>query len=179
MFRKKSKAHRFYRREKKRSSKLLEISIVFLTVLLLIYAFSFFKKVSQSETSLEPAQGKESIFVRTQILNGSQKDGLADSLAHRLRGLRVNNIIYDVIETGNFEYLKPEQSLILDRGADEEKADLKTQTPCPSEIALQTAQALGIDKESVLCKKLENNYQEIKLTIVIGKDYQRLFKIKR
>lgn len=177
MFRKKSKAHRFYRREKKkRSSKLLEISIVFLTVLLLIYAFSFFKKVSQSETSLKPAQDKESIFVRTQILNGSQKEGLADSLARRLRGLRVDNIIYDVIETGNFEYLKPEQSFILDRAVDEEKVNLKTQTPCPSEIALQTAQALGIDKENVLCKKLENNYQEIELTIVIGNDYPRLFK---
>jgi len=157
----------------------LEISIVFLTVLLLIYAFSFFKKVSQSETSLKPAQGKESIFVRTQILNGSQKEGLADSLARRLRGLRVNNIFYDVIETGNFEYLKPEQSFILDRAVDEEKANLKTQTPCPSEIALQTAQALGINKKNVLCKKLENNYQEIELTIVIGKDHERLFKIKR
>jgi hypothetical protein len=177
MFRKKSKAHRFYRkREKKRSSKFLEVSIIFLTILFLIYAFSFFKKVSQSETSLKPAQGKESIFVRTQILNGSQKEGLADSLAHKLRGLRVNNIFYDVIETGNFEYLKPEQSFILDRGVDEEKTNLKTQTVCPSEIAFLTAQALGIDKENVLCKKLENNYQEIELTIVIGNDYQRLFK---
>lgn len=154
----------------------MEVSIIFLTILFLIYAFSFFKKVSQSETSLKPAQGKESIFVRTQILNGSQKEGLTDSLAHRLRGLRVNNIFYDVIETGNFEYLKPEQSFILDRGVDEEKTNLKTQTVCPSEIAFLTAQALGIDKENVLCKKLENNYQEIELTIVIGNDYQRLFK---
>jgi hypothetical protein len=177
MFRKKSKTHRFYRkREKKRSSKFLEVAIVFLTILLLIYAFSFFKKISQSEAKLEPTQGKESIFVRTQILNGSQREGLADSLARRLKGLRVDNIIYDVIETGNFEYLKPEQSFILDRGVDEEKTNLKTQTPCPSEIALQTAFALGIDKENVLCKKLENNYQEIELTIVIGNDYQRLFK---
>jgi hypothetical protein len=177
MFRKKSKAHRFYRkREKKRSSKFLEVSIILLTILLLIYAFSFFKKVSQSETSLKPAQGKESIFVRTQILNGSQKEGLADSLARRLRGLRVANIVYDVVETGNFEYLKPEQSFILDRAVDEEKVNLKTQTPCPSEIALLTAQVLGIDKENVLCKKLENNYQEIELTIVIGNDYPRLFK---
>lgn len=154
----------------------MEVSIIFLTILFLIYAFSFFKKVSQSETSLKPTQGKESIFVRTQILNGSQREGLADSLARRLKGLRVDNIIYDVIETGNFEYLKPEQSFILDRGVDEEKANLQTQTPCPSEVALQTALALGIDKENVLCKKLENNYQEIELTIVIGNDYPRLFK---
>jgi hypothetical protein len=173
MFRKKSKAHRFYRRkEKRRSSKLLEVSIVFLTILLLIYAFSFFKKISQSETIPKPTQSRESIFVRTQILNGSQKEGLAQKLADRLRELKVDNIIYDIIQTGNFEYLKPKQSFILDRAGDEEKGN-------PSEIALLTAQALGINKENVLCKKLENNYQDIALTIVIGRDsseYQRLFK---
>ena len=93
-------------------------------------------------------------------------------MADRLRELKVDNIIYDVIQTGNFEYLKPKQSFILDRAGDVEKGN-------PSEIALLTAQALGIDKERVLCKKLENNYQEIALTIVIGSDtsdYQRFFK---
>jgi hypothetical protein len=170
---KKRKTSRFYKRKaRKQSSKLLEISIIFLTLLLLIYAFSFFKKISQSETTQKPTQSKEFIFVRTQILNGSQKEGLAQKLADRLRELKVDNIIYDVIQTGNFEYLKPKQSFILDRAGDVEKGN-------PSEIALLTAQALGIDKERVLCKKLENNYQEIALTIVIGSDtsdYQRFFK---
>jgi hypothetical protein len=168
---KKRKTSRFYKRKgkKEKSSKFLEISIILLTLLLLIYGFSFFKKISQSETTPIPTQNKELIFVRTQILNGSQKEGLAQKLADRLRDLRVDNIIYDVIQTGNFENLKPEQSFILDRAGDEEKAD-------PSQIALLTAQALGMDKENVLCKKLENNYQEIALTIVIGNDYQRLFK---
>jgi hypothetical protein len=175
MFRKnrKSKAHRFYRRGKqKRSSKLLEASIIFLTILFLIYAFSFFKKVSQSEATPKPTQSKELIFVRTQILNGSQKEGLAQQLGDRLKQLKVDNITYDVIQTGNIEYLKPKQSFILDRTGDEGKGN-------PSQVALLTAQALGIDKENVLCKKLEDNYQEIELTIVIGSDtsdYQRLFK---
>jgi len=97
---------------------------------------------------------------------------MAERLAERLKGLKVDNIIYDVIETGNFEYSKADttiKSFILDRAGDEGKAN-------PSEIALQTAQALGISKENVISKKLENNYQEIELTIVIGNDYQRLFK---
>lgn len=81
----------------------------------------------------------------------------------------MGNIIYDVIQIGNFEYSKPEQSFILDRTADEEETS-------PSEIALLTARALGIGKENVLGKELKNNYQEITLTIVIGKDYQRLFE---
>lgn len=150
----------------------MEISIVFVTLLLLIYSFSFFKKISQSEPTQKPTPPKELIFVRTQILNGCQKEGLAERLAHKLRELRVDNIIYDVIEVGNFEYSKTDttiKSFILDRGGDGKKAS-------PSEVALLTAQALGIDKENVLCKELENNYQEIALTIVIGNDYQMFFK---
>ena len=143
-----------------------------MTFLLLIYGFSFLKKISQSEETLEASQGEDLLFVRTQILNGCQKERLAQRLADRLRRLRVGNIAYDVIEIGNFEYSKAEQSLILDRTVEEEETS-------PSEIALLTAQALGIDKENVLCKKLKNNYQKIALTIVIGNDYQRLFKIKR
>jgi hypothetical protein len=163
---KKRKVHRFYKKKKKqKSSKLLEISIVFVSVLILIYGFSFFKKISQSEATLRSTQGEELVFVRTQILNGSQKQGLAQRMADKLRGLKVDDIIYDVIQIGNFEYSKAEQSFILDRTADAGAH--------PSEIALLTAQALGIEKENVLCKKLENNYQEIALTIVIGNDYQR------
>ncbi len=144
----------------------MEISIVLVTVLILIYGFSFFKKISQSEATLRSTHDEELVSVRIQILNGSQKEGLAQSLADRLRGLKMDNIIYDIIQIGNIDYSKAEQSFILDRTADEEEAN-------PSEMALLTAQALGIDKENVICKKLKNNYQEIELTIVIGDDDQR------
>ena len=144
----------------------MEISLVLVTVLILIYGFSFFKKISQSEATLRSTHDEELVSVRIQILNGSQKEGLAQSLADRLRGLKMDNIIYDIIQIGNIDYSKAEQSFILDRTADEEEAN-------PSEMALLTAQALGIDKENVICKKLKNNYQEIELTIVIGDDDQR------
>ena len=144
----------------------MEISLVLVTVLILIYGFSFFKKISQSEATLRSTHDEELVSVRIQILNGSHKEGLAQSLADRLRGLKMDNIIYDIIQIGNIDYSKAEQSFILDRTADEEEAN-------PSEIALLTARALGIDKENVICKKLKNNYQEIELTIVIGNDYQR------
>jgi hypothetical protein len=174
MFGKKRKTSRFYKRKEKRrkSSKLLEISIILLTLLLLVYSFSFFKKISQSEPTQKQPQSKESVFVRTQILNGCKREGMAERVADKLKGLRVENIIYDVIEIGNFEYSKTDStmpSFILDRTQDGEKAG-------PSELALLTAGVLGISKDNVVCKKLENNYQEIELTIVIGNDYQRLLK---
>jgi hypothetical protein len=171
MFRKskKRKAHRFYRKRRKpKSSRVLEASIILVAFLILVYGFSFFKKISQSEETAGPGQKEDLIFVRTQILNGCQKEGLAQRLAEGLRGLRVDNIVYDIIEIGNFEYSKAEKSFILDRTADEKEAS-------PSKIALLTAQALGIDKQNVLCKELKDNYQEIELTIVIGGDHQRLF----
>jgi hypothetical protein len=170
MFRKskKRKTQRFYRKRKKRqSSKVLEVSIILVAFLILVFGFSFFKKIGQIEEAPGLSQEDDLIFVRTQILNGCQKEGLAQRLAEGLRGLRVGNIVYDIIEIGNFEYSKAEQSFILDRRAGEEETS-------PSKIAFLTAEALGIDKQNVLCKELKDNYKEIELTIVIGGDHERL-----
>jgi len=175
MFRKskKRKVHRFYRKRKKqKSSKVLEASIVLVAFLILIYGFSFFKKVSQSEETSVSSQDEDLVFVRTQILNGCQKEGLAQSWSDGLRGLRVSNMVYDVIEIGNFEHSETERSFILDRTAHEKEAG-------PSKMAFLTAGALGIDKENVLCKELKDNYQEIELTIVIGRDHEGLFNLER
>jgi hypothetical protein len=175
MFRKnkKRKVHRFYRKAKKRkSSKVLEASIILVALLILIFGFSFFKKVIQSQEISGSSEDEELVFVRTQILNGCQKEGLAQRWSDGLRGLRVGNIVYDVIEIGNFEHSKAEQSLILDRTVHGKAAG-------PSTIALMTAQALGIEKANVLCKELKDNYQEIELTIVIGRDHDRLFHAER
>lgn len=139
-----------------------------MTLLLLIYGFSFFRKISQSAATLKLTQGEEPISVRTQILNWSQEEGLAQRLADKLREVRVGNIIYDVIQVGNLEHSKAEQSFILDRTAEEEAN--------PSRIALLTAQTLGIDKENVVCKKLKDNYQHIELTLIVGRDHQKLFE---
>jgi len=146
----------------------LELIIIFLTFLLLIYGFSFFRKISESASTLKLTQGEERISVRTQILNWSQEEGLAQRLADKLREVRVGNMVYDIIQVGNLEHSKAEQSFILDRTAEEEAS--------PSKIALLTAQALGIDKENVVCKKLKDNYQQIELTLIVGRDYQRLFE---
>ncbi len=164
------KVRRFYRKKgKKKSSKVLEISIIFLTLLLLIYGLSFLKKISESGEPPRLTKDDELILVRIQILNGAQNEGLSQKLADRLKELKVNNIVYDVIQIGDSEYLRPEQSFILDRTVPKEEAD-------PSEIALLTAEALRIDQENVLGKKLKNNYEDIALTIVIGEDYPHLLE---
>jgi len=169
-------------------SKLLEISIVFLTLLILMYTFSFYKKLNQPEASEFGSCGKEQknlVFARTQILNGCQRSagvnhtvhtaksmggGVAQRLAERLKRLRVNNIVYQIVEIEKLEDSVIRESLILDRLGDQKKG-------APSEVALLTAEALGIPQRNVICKKLENNYQGISLTIVIGDDWEILLPL--
>jgi len=159
------------------SSKLLEISILFLALLVLIYAFSFYKKLNQTEASEFGSCGKEPknlVLVRTQILNGCPKSagstgkGVAQRVAERLKRMKVNNIEYQIVEIVDLEGSAFRESLILDRLGDPKKE-------APSEVALLTAEALGIHTRNVIYKKLENNYQAISLTIVIGDDGEILF----
>jgi len=168
---KRRKVYRYYRRKRPKkpglstylSSKFLEISIILLAVLLVIYAFSFYKKLSQPEAR----EGEDLVLARTQILNGCQKEDVAQKVAERLKGMRVDKVTYQILEIEKLQDSAPEESLILDRLGDY-KNDV------PSEVALLTAEALGIRKRNVICKRLEDNYQGISLTIVIGQDGESL-----
>jgi hypothetical protein len=185
------KSYRFYRRGKRKKfgfwanlgSKFLWVSIVFLTILILIYAFSFYQKLSQPEAK----EQKNPVLVRVQILNGCSNstvlkgEDVALKLAKRLEQLsagsigKVNNMVYEIVEIEKCDFGSigvedslAKESLILDRLGDEKNSS-------PSEVALLTAQALGISRQNVITKKLKNNYQDISLTIWIGDDYKILF----
>jgi hypothetical protein len=174
---KRRKTYRYYRRKRRKKvglraylgSKLVEISILFLTLLVLIYAFSFYKRLNQSEAK----EQRNLVFVGTQILNGCQKStgsvgkGVSQRVAERLKGMKVNNIMYQIVEIGDLEDPAFKESLILDRLGDQKKG-------APSEVAILTAEALGIRHQNVIYKKLENNYRGISLSIVIGDDWEIL-----
>lgn len=168
---KRRKVYRYYRRKRPKksglrtyvSSKLLEICIVLLAVVLLIYGFSFYRKLSQTEAK----EQENLVLARAQILNACGKKDLAHKVARRLRRMKVDNIVYQITEVEKLEDSAPEESLILDRLGDEENET-------PSEVALLTAGALGIHERNVICKRLEDNYRGISLTIVIGGDGEML-----
>jgi hypothetical protein len=194
MFRKgkRRKTYKYYRRSKRKKlnfwtrlgSKLLWVSITFLTILLFIYAFSFYRKLSQTEASefgFHEGEERKPILARIQILNGcsdasvTKGEDLAQKIGKRLTQLKVDNISYEIMETEkcNFGSMGLEdslvkESLIIDRIGNKRK-DL------PSEVALLTARALGISPQNVVYKKLKNNYQDISLTILIGNDFRILF----
>jgi hypothetical protein len=168
---KRRKVYRYYRRKRPKKvswrtylgSRLLEITIAFAAILLLLYAFSLYKRWGQPEAKKQ----KELVFARTQILDGFQKEGVAEKVAEKLEGLRVHNVVYQIVEIGKLDDSAPRESLILDRLGCNEKG-------APSETALLAAEALGIGRRRVICRKLENNYHAISLTIVIGDDWEKL-----
>lgn len=189
---KRKKSYRFYRGKAKKKvgwwthliSKLLWLAIGFVSVLLLIYALSFYQRLSQPEASEFSSKGKESnkqILVRVQIINGSSisqlsgGEDLAQRLTKKLNQLHVDNLIYEIVEVQKSELGKmglkdseAKESMIIDRWGDEKTGE-------PSKIALLTAKALNIDPQNVVFQKLKNNYQDVSLTILIGNDYKSLF----
>jgi hypothetical protein len=169
---KRKKNFRYYRRKRLKktslrkylSSKLVEFSIVLLVILLSVYAFSFLKKRHQPEVK----QQGDLVFTRTQILNASHQDNAVKAVMERLKGMKTNSIAHQIVEVNDLKASGPKESMILDRMGDQEK---KT----PSQVAILTAEALGIHTRNVIFKELEDNYQGISLTIVIGDDWKTLF----
>jgi hypothetical protein len=185
----KRKTHRYYRRSKrikvnfwyKLGSKLLWFTIAFLAILLLVYVFSFYKKLSQPEASefgsLAGERGKL-VSARVQILNActrSKDPELAQKIAGKVEQLKTGSIRYEVVDIGKCDFSSfgledslVNESMIIDR-TDEGKDG------SPSEIALLTAETLGIKSINVVCRKLKDNYQDVTLTVLIGNDYKTLF----
>jgi hypothetical protein len=184
----KRRTHRYYRRSRrirvnfwtKIGSKLLWFTIAFLTILLLIYAFSFYKKLSQPEASEfgSPADDPGKLFsARVQILNGcttSKDPELAQKMARKLELFKTSRIRYEVVDVEKCDFASAgledslaNESMIIDRTEAGKDGS-------PSEIAFLTARGLGIKPVNVICRKLKDNYEDVTLTVLIGNDYRTL-----
>lgn len=158
----KNKTRKFYRKgktQKKSSSKSLSFFIFILALVVLVYTFSFVKRLSQTEAVGSP----EPQLIRVQILNGCGASGAAQDVAEFLLSQKFEGIIFDVIDVGNFTDDNISQTLIWDRIGDES-------TP------QKVARLLGIEKDNVSYHLLKNNYLDIKVTLILGSDYQKIFQ---
>ena len=156
----KKKQARFYKRkEKKKSSKFKDWLIFFLSFILVIYALSLVRHLT-----LNKAQGiEEPIYIKIQVLNGCGENRLAEKIRDELISRKWGNLIFDVIDVDNFKDSNISHTLILDRKGEEG-------------IAYQVADILGIKKGNVLLKRLEDNYLDIDIALVLGADYSQIFK---
>jgi hypothetical protein len=158
----KAGTRKFYKKgkvQKKTGSRSLSFFILMLGLVVLVYTFSFVKRLTQTEAVGSP----EPILVRMEILNGCGVPGAGQDVREYLLDREFEGVVFDVINVGNFTDTQMSQTLIWDRVGEEK-------------IALRVAQLLGIEKDKVSYHPLENNYLEIKVTLILGSDYQKIFR---
>ncbi|MCJ7507645.1 MAG: LytR C-terminal domain-containing protein [candidate division Zixibacteria bacterium] len=161
MPKKSESAHFYKRREKRKSREVKDWIIILLTLIVVVYALSL-----ASHLTLNKAQGsgtEEPTYLRVQILNGCKQSGLAEKIRDQLISRRWEEFAFDVVDVGNFGDSTISQTLILDRKGQDKRA-------------FEVADILGIKKENVFLKRLEDNYLDIDLSIVLGADYSQIFK---
>jgi len=151
------KRYKFYRKKSRREkeSSLPGILITFLAIFVLVYGFSFVKRLGQKEIE-EIIDPKD---IRIQILNGSGIKGVSGEAAGILDQKESKNFIFYVVDEGDFSDSFVSQTILLDRTGNEELIE-------------EIAKTLGIKKSNVLFKPLRDNYLDLDATLVLGPDFK-------
>ena len=155
-------ANPFSWRQRVQRSRLLELSIAAVFIIVLVYVVSMSIRVSQGVS--RTLQSPEHV-VRLQILNGCGVTGLAGRLAEGLSGYEDNDLEIQVVDTDNFEISKVHQSFVISRLDD-------------NSVATLLAAKLGLPTEDIRNQPLENNYRQVSATLVIGEDWESLEQFK-
>ncbi len=156
----KAKTRKYYKRgktQKKSGTKFLNLFIFILGLVVVVYTFSFVKRLTQTEAVGSP----EPILVRIEVLNGCGVKGAAQKVGDFLREKKFQQVYFDVRGVENFSSSSVSKTMIWDRAG-----DLK--------LAQMVADELGID--NILQKPMEKNYEDVKVTLILGSDYQKIFK---
>lgn len=154
-----SSAYRIKRAKKKRPVRFLELAIVALLVVVVVYAASFTMQIARGYS--EEAQPTEH-YINLQILNGCGEKGIANRLADKIEMMARAPLAVRVIDTDNFDNFGVEKTFIISRHEKLAAANL-------------LADQLGLDK-AVTYRAIDDNYLDIGATLVLGNDYQALFK---
>lgn len=159
---KKSRVYRFYRPTpaKKSGAKKIDYAIFVLVIMLGCFGISLAKK--WGEINKVSFDEYEEAQIRIQILNASGNPYLAESSAKKLSSMTQAPIKFEVVEKGNYGAFKLPQSLLVYLKPEEE------------ELANLAADWLGINRENVLFQKVENNYLDIQMKLIVGRDFKFL-----
>lgn len=149
-------------RQRAQRSRLLELSIAAVFVIVLVYVVSMSIRVSQgvSRTLQSPEQ-----VVRLQILNGCGVTGLASRLADGLSDYADNELEIRVVDTDNFEISSVSRSFVISRFEGDA-------------VATILAAKLGLPTDDIIFQPLEDNYRQISVTLVIGENWETIELLK-
>lgn len=102
--------------------------------------------------------------LRVQVLNASGSK-LKPKVIKLLQEKVLGTYYLVIVEQKDFPDSPLKETLLLDRMGEKK-------------LARQVGERLGLKKGNILSKKLENNYLNISYTLILGQDYQKLFKLK-
>jgi len=145
--------------KKKKNSRLLEMAIVAIFGLVVIYAASFAIRITHG---FSKAVENPEYQIRIQILNGCGADGAAGQVARALPEIIKMPLDITIIEVKDFDAYHVAESFLINRHNDME----------PIRIL---ADQLNLDKHDIIYEPIENNYQSITVTLIIGDDYRRIW----
>jgi len=155
-------SHRKYRKRVKpgkKNSKYIDWALVSISVLVVIMISSTAVKFVQGEAESLPP---EISILRTQIANGCGIAGAANNYAEWLKFQNDALLKFDIIDVTNHESPAIPKTMVLLRD------------PLAKPKANMIAAKLGIDRDKVIFRELEDNFLSLDITVVIGNDYKQL-----
>lgn len=150
-------AYRIKRARKKKPMRMVELGIVVLFLIIIAYAASFVVQITKGYSQERQAVD---YFINVQILNGCGQAGIAGLLTERLEKKVQKPLTVRVVDAANFDNFDVDTTFLVARTTDTTAIKL-------------LARQLGLD-EDIAFRELEDNYMNIGVTLVVGKDYQRL-----
>ena len=144
----------------RKHSRVLELIILAVFALVVIYGISFALRISNgvSKTVDVPLE-----TIRVQILNGCGRTGAATAVARALPNLVKPPLEVSVIEVYDFKAYDVKKCFLISRAEDISKS-------------ARLAADLGLPVDNIVFEPIENNYRSIDVTLVLGTDYDTVFK---
>ncbi len=149
-------------KQKKYQSKTVTTSFLvvsFVTILLFsingYLGYSAYKKISKIFPREEVKKNNDfSIPIKAEVVNGCGIEGLGDELTDLLRFNKI-----DVIQSGNYFQFNVDNTLIIDRSGNVEKAK-------------KVAQIIGVPEQQIIQQINPSLFLDV--TVLTGKDYSNL-----
>jgi hypothetical protein len=139
-----------------KSNSLLNIIILFLSVVIIYLGYSALSKLNVFEPQPENGITKEHTqIIQVEVLNGCGVVDIADKFTDRLRKRN-----FDVVNTANYRSFEIDKSIIIDRAGRLGNAKY-------------LADVIGLDRRRVIQQKNKNYFLDV--TLIVGKDYKILF----
>ena len=138
----------------------MDLGIAFLGLLIILFVLSSAKRLTQTQ-----AEGSlRTIPLRVQVLNSSGKR-ISPDFAQFLEKKNLSPYYLVVVEQKNLPDSLIKESLLRDRRGDEK-------------LALQIGGKIGMKRKNIIIQELSSHNPNIDYTLILGQDYQKIFKLK-